>query len=77
MGKQGVNVKRNYLNCVYKLLFRFAKPTREDVYHHLCRSGNCPDNACTNDGGWADGRSCPHVLNVLKLIKQMLQDAKG
>ena len=75
MGKQ-TNIKRNYLDCAYRLLFKYSKPNREDVYEHLCRQGSCPVDSCDHDGGWADGRSCNHVLSVLKLIKQMLSDAR-
>lgn len=76
MIKKDSVIKRNYLDCAYRLLFKFVKPTREDIYEHTCRQGHCPDYSCTHDGGWSDGRSCNHVLSVLKLIKQMLSDAR-
>jgi len=81
MGKNVADtIRRNYKDRALKLLFKHDSPSRDDVWHTLCRElDGCPnpDNVCNFPGGPLKGRNCPHVISVDSLAnkaKSVLND---
>jgi hypothetical protein len=66
------DIRRNYFGEALKILFKFSKPSVNDVYYHLCRGDHCPTKHCSYMHGWEKGRSCHHVLNTKELIDKIL-----
>lgn len=71
--KRGDSVRRNYKDSALRLLFKFERPTKSDVYHYLCRQDHCPnvDNKCNYLFGPLEGDACPHVITVKSLADNL------
>lgn len=78
--KQLDTTRRNYKDRALKLLFKFDRPTRDNIWHELCRHpDNCPtpSGLCDFPGGPTKGMSCRHVIIVKSLtdnINSILND---
>jgi hypothetical protein len=72
MSKVGNTLKRNCFNIALKLMFKYDDPSDEQVYHHMCMGGNCPEDKCTYMFGFKEGRECGHVDTVKKIIKNLI-----
>jgi len=71
--KQLDTIRRNYKDRALKLLFKFDNPTRDDVWHDLCRQDNCPtaSGKCDYVDGPLHGMSCKHVITVKSLTDNL------
>jgi hypothetical protein len=72
-GKSKDTLRRNYKDRALKLLFKFERPTSDDVWHDLCRHDNCPtiDGKCDYAPGPLKGRSCMHVITVKSIVENV------
>ena len=72
MAKRESSIKRNCFDAALKLLFKYDKPTDEQIYHHMCLRNNCPEKQCGYLFGFKEGRSCGHVSTVKEIIKNLI-----
>ena len=73
MNKQERTVARRRFDYALQLLFKYDRPTDEQVYHHLCTQNHCPSEQCTYLFGFKGGRDCDHVIATKRIIKTLLE----
>jgi hypothetical protein len=66
-------IKRNNFNNALKLMYKYDKPTEDQIYRHMCLSNNCPTEHCSYLFGFKEGKSCGHVLTVKRIINNLIQ----
>jgi hypothetical protein len=66
------DLQQNYRDCGINLLKLHDSPTLKDVHHYLCMRNHCPNEHCTQIGGFKMGDSCGHTLKVKHLIDRIL-----
>lgn len=66
-------VRLNYKDAALKLLFKYPRPSKDDVYRHLCRLDHCPnpDGQCNYMFGPLQGLNCRHVTNVKSIVDNL------
>ena len=71
---EGDHIRLSYKDAALKLLFKFDRPSKNDVYHHLCRQDHCPnvDNRCDFLFGSLGGINCQHVINVKSMVDKLV-----
>lgn len=75
MGRKEITdqaIKRNCFNAALKLMFKYDKPTDEQIYRHMCLRNNCPEEHCTYLFGFKEGLGCGHVATVKNIIKNLI-----
>jgi hypothetical protein len=67
------DTRLNYKDSALRLLFKFERPTKDDVYHYLCRQDHCPnpDGKCNFLLGSGGGQECQHVITVKAIVDNL------